>query len=185
MEAFFLEHEASYAEIGITKEAGKVVDVRHILLMPENGTTGADGYPAYSDEDWAACETEVQSIYEAWMEGDKSEESFAEFAKQYSQDGNAAQGGIYEDVTQGTMVETFDSWCFDESRKYGDHGIVKTQYGYHIMFFVGSDEIWYMTSREDMVAEQMDAKIPAAMEKFPMTVDYSAIKLGQVDFVNG
>ena len=185
VDAFFAEHEAGYAEMGITKDAGSVIDVRHILLMPENGTTGADGYPTYSDEDWAACEAEVQKIYDEWLAGDLSEDSFAEFAKKYSQDGNAAQGGIYEDVAQGYMVETFDAWCFDENRQFGDHGIVKTQYGYHIMFFVDSDEIWYTTTKEDMIAEQMDAKIPAAMEKFPMTVDYGSIKLGFVDFSNG
>lgn len=185
VEAFYLENEGTYADNGITKEAGKVVDVRHILLMPENGTTGADGYPAYSDEDWAACEAEVQKIYDEWMAGDKSEESFANFAMQYSQDGNASQGGIYEDVTQGYMVETFDSWCFDESRQPGDHGLVKTQYGYHIMYFVGSDDIWYATAKADLIAYKQDAVIPASMEKFPMTVDYSAVKLGLVEFVNG
>lgn len=185
VEAYYLENEGPYAESGVTKDAGKVVDVRHILLMPENGTTGEDGYPAYSDEDWAACEAEAQKIYDEWMAGDKTEESFAEFAKQYSQDGNAAEGGIYEGVTQGYMVETFDAWCFDESRQSGDHGLVKTQYGYHIMFFVDSAELWYVTAEGDLISEKLSAQIPAAMEKFPMTVDYSAIKLGLVEFVSG
>ena len=35
------------------------------------------------------------------------------------------------------MVQTFNDWCFDEARKTGDSGIVKTQFGYHIMYFVG------------------------------------------------
>ena len=34
------------------------------------------------------------------------------------------------------MVDAFDKWCFDEARQPGDHGIVKTSYGYHIMYFV-------------------------------------------------
>jgi len=185
VDAFYLENEGSYGESGITKDAGKVVDVRHILLMPENGTTGSDGYPEYTDEDWAACEAEAQKIYDEWMAGDKSEESFAEFAKQYSQDGNASVGGIYEDVTQGYMVESFDAWCFDESRQPGDHGLVKTQYGYHIMFFVDSEDLWYAAAEADLISEKLSAAIPAAMEKFPMTVDYSAIKLGLVEFVSG
>ena len=185
VDAFYLENEGSYGESGITKDAGNVVDVRHILLMPENGSTGEDGYPVYADEDWEACEAEAQKIYDEWMAGDKSEESFAEFAKQYSQDGNASLGGIYEDVTPGYMVESFDAWCFDESRQPGDHGMVKTQYGYHIMFFVESEELWYSAAKADLIAEKVDAAIPAAMEKFPMTVEYSAIKLGLVEFVSG
>jgi len=182
VEAYFEKQQELYAQSNITKESGKVVDVRHILLMPENGTTGEDGYPVYSEEDWAACETEVRKIYDEWQAGDKSEESFAEFAVQYSQDGNAAQGGIYEEVTQGYMVEAFDSWCFDESRKPGDHGLVKTQYGYHIMYFVGSQDLWYVAAEADLLSETISAVLPAAKEAYPMTVDYSAIKLGVADF---
>jgi len=178
VEAYYAENETMYTQNGITKEAGKAVDVRHILLMPENGTTGEDGYPVYSDEDWAACEAEVQKIYDEWMAGDKSEESFADFAAKYSQDGNAAQGGIYEGVTEGYMVETFNDWCFDETRQPGDHGLVKTQYGYHIMFFVGSEEIWYGTAEADLISARVNAKLPEAKEKHPMSVDYSAIMLG-------
>ena len=180
VEAFYTENEELYKQNGITKEAGSTVDVRHILLMPENGTTGEDGYPVYSEEDWAACEVEAQKIYDEWLAGDKSEESFAEFAVKYSKDGNAAQGGIYEDIPAGYMVQTFNDWCFDESRKSGDHGLVKTQYGYHIMYFVDSDEIWFATAEADLVSQTISAALPAAKEKHPMTVDYSAIMLGKM-----
>ena len=182
VEAYFTERQESYEQGGVTKDAGKVVDVRHILLMPENGTTGEDGYPAYSEEDWATCEAEVQKIYDEWQAGDKSEQSFHDYAAKYSQDGNAAQGGIYEGVTQGYMVEAFDSWCFDESRQPGDHGLVKTQYGFHIMFFVDSHEIWYSAAEADMINDAVTVVLPAAKESYPMTVDYSAIKLGVVEF---
>ena len=185
VEAYFAENEAAYADGGVTKEAGKVVDVRHILLMPENGTTGDDGYPVYSDEDWAACEAEVQEIYNKWLEGDKSEQSFHDFAVEYSEDGSAYIGGLYEDVTKGYMVEAFDAWCFDETRQSGDHGLVKTQYGYHIMYFVDSQELWYAYAEADMISDAVSAAIPAAMEHYPMNVDYSAIKLGQMSLTNG
>ena len=185
VEAYFTENEAIYADSGITKDSGKVVDVRHILLMPDNGTTGDDGYPVYSDEDWAACEAQAQAIYDEWLAGDMSEQSFHDFAVKYSQDGNAYLGGIYEDVTQGYMVETFDAWCFDESRQSGDHGLVKTQYGYHIMFFVDSHELWYAYAEADLLSDLISAKIPEAMETYPMTVDFAAIKLGQLPEMNG
>ena len=185
VEAYFAENEASYAESGVTKDGGKVIDIRHILLMPENGTTGADGYPAYSEEDWAACEAKIQAIYDEWLEGDKSEQSFHDFAVKYSEDGSAYLGGLYEDVTQGYMVEAFDAWCFDDVRQVGDHGLVKTQYGYHIMYFVGSHELWYATAEADMISDMISTAIPAAMENYPMVVDYGAIKLGVVDMVNG
>ena len=185
VEAYFLENEGIYADSGITKESGKTVDVRHILLMPEGGETGEDGYPVYTDEAWAACEAEAQKIYDEWMAGDLSEQSFHDFAVQYSQDGNAYLGGIYEDVTQGYMVETFDAWCFDEARQPGDHGLVKTQYGYHIMYFVGSQDLWYAYAEADLMSDMINAKVPEAMEKYPMTVDFSAIKVGQLPEISG
>ena len=55
----------------------------------------------------------------------------------------------------GQMVETFNDWCFADGRQPGDYGIVKTDYGYHIMFFVGAgDEIyWFQTAKEDYLSD--------------------------------
>jgi len=41
------------------------------------------------------------------------------------------------------MVVPFQDWCFDAARKTGDTGIVETQYGYHVMYFVGDSDITY------------------------------------------
>ena len=41
VESYFTEHESDYAEAGITRSSGKLVDIRHILLIPqvpEDGT---------------------------------------------------------------------------------------------------------------------------------------------------
>lgn len=183
VEAYFTENEEAYAEAGITRDSGKYVDVRHVLLMPEdpNATTGEDGYPVYSDEAWEACRVKAQELYDSWMAGDKSEDSFAQLAVEHSEDGNAAEGGLYTDVYEGYMVETFNDWCFDVSRQVGDHGLVKTQYGYHIMFFSGGTDIWYATAESDLTSERASGLLPACVERNPATIDYSAIKLGLVD----
>ena len=114
-----------------------LISVRHILIQPEGGTSSSSG-TTYTDAEWEACRVKAQQIYDEWLAGDKSEKTFIEAAKTNSKDGNAQEGGIYEDVYAGMMVQTFNDWCFDESRQYGDHGLVKTAYGYHIMFFVDS-----------------------------------------------
>lgn len=65
-------------------------------------------------------------------------EAFADLAAEYSTDtGSASNGGLYENVYIGQMVKPFEDWCFDASRQAGDTGIVQTDYGYHVMFFVG------------------------------------------------
>ena len=53
------------------------------------------------------------------------------------------------------MVPTFNDWVFDESRKPGDTGIVKTDYGYHIMYFVG-DSMAAWKSSADAVMRKDD-----------------------------
>ena len=53
------------------------------------------------------------------------------------------------------------------------------------MFFVKSQDIWYVSAEQDLITEKVSALMPAAMEKYPMTVDYSAIKLGLVEFTAG
>ena len=68
----------------------------------------------------------------------RQEEHFAELAQQKSSDtGSSANGGLYENVAPGQMVEAFNDWIFDTSRKAGDVGIVETDYGCHLMYFVG------------------------------------------------
>lgn len=181
IDAYFTENEASYAENGITRDSGKYVDVRHVLIMPEGGTTGEDGYPVYTEEAWAAAEAEAQRVYDLWLAGDRSEESFHTLAQEHSVDGSAPTGGLYTEVEQGQMVPAFNDWCFDEARVTGDHGLVKTEYGYHIMYFVRARDIWYVHAEYDLKSQTVSAIVPAALEKYPAEVDYSLIKLGLVE----
>lgn len=115
------------------------VDVRHILIMPEGGTKNESGITVYTEAEWEACRQKAQKIYDEYLNGKRTEEHFSSLAVEHSEDSNASSGGIYEDVLKTEMVDTFDAWIFDKSRKPGDTGLVKTQYGYHIMYFVHRD----------------------------------------------
>lgn len=184
IEAYFDEHAAEYAENGLEKDESTYVDVRHILVMVEGGTTDEDGNTTYSHDEWEACRQKAQAILDQWLAGDMTEASFAELANSYSEDtGSNTVGGLYEDVYEGEMVDAFNDWCFDTSRQYGDYDLVKTEYGYHIMFFVDSDYIWYATALTDLLTEAANELMTTAMDKYPMTVDYSSIALGVVNFV--
>ena len=180
LEAFFAEHEEEYAQSGITKD-GKFADVRHILISIEGGTTGEDGTTTYSDEEWAACEAEAQAVLDQWLAGDKTEDSFAALANEKSEDpGSNTVGGLYENVYEGQMVQPFNDWCFDDSRAYGDHGLVKTDYGYHVMFFVESSPAWLYYAESDWANAQSAALSTRLTESYPMEVNYSAIELGYI-----
>ena len=115
------------------------VDIRHILLQPEGGTKDENGKTVYTEEAWEACRQKAQAMLDKWVADGADEAVFINLAKEHSQDGNAKDGGIYKNVTKGYMVKEFDEWIFDYSREYGDYGLVKTEFGYHLMFFVHGD----------------------------------------------
>ena len=182
IQAFFQEHEAEFAEIGVKQDDSRLVDVRHILIVPEGGTADEKGGKTYSEEEWAACLEEAQGILDSWLAGEKTEESFAALATEKSEDpGSVQEGGLYTNVYQGYMVEEFDQWCFDESRKAGDYGLVKTPYGYHIMYFVSSSPAWQVYSRENLKTSMGNDFVEQTMEKYTMDVTYKNIVLGAVE----
>lgn len=177
LDDYFEEHAEGYASSGITKDT-KLVNVRHILVYPE----GADGTnlatQEFSDEAWAASEKKAQEILDQFLAGDKTEESFAALANEYSEDpGSNTNGGLYENVSEGEMVAAFNDWCFDAARQVGDTGIVKTNYGYHVMYFSGSQTTWQKYARNDYMVENATAAAKEIAAKLPMTVQYSDILL--------
>lgn len=146
IEAYYDENAESYGQY-VQKIDKPMVTIRHILLQPEE--TNDDG--EYTDAAWSAAEQKAQEVLQEWESGERSEERFGELAAQYSADGNASSGGIYEDVYPGQMVTEFNDWCFDDARVPGDYGLVRTEYGYHIIYFsAASDEIyWFETAKSD------------------------------------
>jgi len=180
-EDYFAAHEEEYAASGVTKDS-KFVDVRHILVQIKGGTTGEDGVTTYSDAEWEACKEEAQAILDTWLAGEKTEESFAALAGEKTEDpGSQASGGLYQQVYEGQMVQPFNDWCFDASRQYGDYDLVKTDYGYHVMFFVGSEPQWLYYVESDWMNEQSANLVEAAMSLYPMEVTYENIALGVVE----
>lgn len=102
---------------------------------------------------------QAQDILAGYLAGDKTEDAFAELAAKHSADGNAEEGGIYEDVPQGQMVPEFENWSLAEGRKAGDVGIVETTYGYHIMYAVSEAEVttWADTIKNDLATAEYSA----------------------------
>ena len=155
------------------------VSVRHILIEPEAADETATGY---TDEEWAAAEAKANDVYALWQQN-PTEDYFAELANEKSADpGSNTTGGLYEDFPSNQMVAEFSDWCFDQSRQPGDTGIVKTTYGYHIMYFVGQTETkaWMDTVREQMLTDKMTAFIDEQCEAFPLLYDYSKVRLFDV-----
>ena len=46
-------------------------------------------------------------------------------------------------------MDSFTEWAVDPVREPGDTGIIESTYGYHVMYYVGDDE---MTYRDSMIS---------------------------------
>ena len=118
------------------------VNVRHILVKV--ATSGEDS--TSTDADWEECKAKIDEINEEWEASDMTEETFSSMATEQSEDtGSASDGGLIEDIYKGQMLEEFNDWCFADGRKVGDYGIVKTSYGYHLIYFSGFGEEYWKT----------------------------------------
>lgn len=135
-----------------------LVDVRHILVEFEGGTEDDSGNIVYSDEEKLNAKTAAEKILEQFNGTAKTEDDFAALVKDNSDDpGSVDNGGLYEKVYPGQMRDNFDAWCFDENRKAGDCEIVETELGYHIIYFVGENEVTFRDYMIDNVLRSEDA----------------------------
>ena len=148
----------------------KLVSVRHILASFEGGTTDSSGNTTYSPKEKETALEKIEAIRDEWLANGGTEDAFAALAKEKTTDtGSKENGGLYEGVYPGQMVTSFNDWCFAESRKAGDYEIVETEYGYHLIYFVGEEDTTYRqmliedSLREEKYTEWYDAQQEAVV----------------------
>ncbi len=159
-------------------------NVRHILVTPElDEDSDEDGtMDASSEEAKAAAKAEAEQIFADWQAGAATEDSFAALADEKSDDG--AKGGLYENIYQGQMVSSFNDWCYAEGRKAGDTDIVESDYGYHVMYYVGEGEV----CRKSMVINDLKEAdynewIAALTESYEPTIDDAGTAYLRTDLI--
>lgn len=184
---YYIDEDAGYIYIVLktskaTVEEDETYTVRHILVAPESGSNSSSSTSEkteYTDEQWASAKKKADSILAKFNKTDKSEYEFAKLAEQYSTDSastssgsNDSFGGLYESVTLGQMVPDFEKWSIDDSRKYGDTGIVKSDYGYHIMFFINDCPEY----QSKIIAQIKSDRLSNMIDKAEIKVHENAIK---------
>ncbi len=147
---FDLADFEAYYIVMVVKPAAKDTasagaDVRHLLVQATTTKTDAEGNEtplpqSEIDANFATAKTEADKLLAEWKAGDATEESFAALVKEHTDDTASAEtGGLYEDITSSSQyVPEFRDWALAPHKK-GDTEIVKTTYGYHIMYYVGAD----------------------------------------------
>ena len=133
-----------------------LANIRHILIKFKGGKTNSTtGQTTYTDAEKNTAKLAAEKLYNEFKNGTISEDAFSSLAQIHSDDGNKSEGGLYEDVYPGQMVDSFNDWCFDEARKAGDHGLIETEYGWHLMFYCSDSETTY---RDYMVSNDKRAE---------------------------
>lgn len=158
-------------------------NIRHILVKFEGGTTDDNGNTTYSDAEKAAAKEAAEAILADWKAGDANEDSFAALANEKSDDGNGTTGGLYENVYPGQMVTNFNDWLFDAARQVGDTDVIETEYGYHVMYYVGAGEQTYREYQIEnaLVNEALESWYNGVVEAQTLTVaDLDHVPTGMV-----
>lgn len=165
-------------------------DIRHILVKAEltqeddPATEDVDESTIPTDEAMEAAKAEAESLLAQWEAGDKTAESFGELAKANSDDsGSASNGGLYTQVSEGQMVDTFNDWIFDSEHTEGDTGLVENtnsgMYGWHVMYFQAwNDPTWKINAKNSFQNDDMTSWIES------ITEGYEAVKADGFKYVD-
>lgn len=154
-------------------------NVAHLLVQVSTTTASSTA----TDEEKAEIEAENNNLFaealkkaqeylDEYNAGDKTLQSFKDLAYLNTDD----SGVVYYNVEKDQMVEEFNDWIFDEARQVGDVEIVKTEYGQHLMYFVGEGlPAWKATVVDALLSERYEALEDANAEKYTVTENATAI----------
>ena len=101
----------------------------------------------------------------------------ANLAKEKTEDpGSKDKGGLYEGVmNDGKYVKSFTDWSIDAARKPGDTGIVETEYGYHIMYYVQSTgECWSTAVITALSGVEIEETVAKVIDEATKSVDINS-----------
>ena len=147
-------------------------NVRHLLVAFEKDE---DGNVINKDE----AKAEADGYLKTWTEGEATQDSFIELVKAHSDDSSASTGGLFEDIYPGSSyVSSFLNWSIDANRQEGDAEVIESQYGYHVMYYVGHSELSYRDSL--ITAELTEAKID---EWYHSVMENSNLVVGDTSFI--
>lgn len=201
-DAYFAEHSGEYTD------SGYYVNIRHLLVVPED-IVEADKTPAWAKKDteptepvvleavqvaqdgtvtcsetaWEAARREAETLLEKWDSGWKpTEATFANLTRQNSDDpGSTINGGAYRRISKGQLTQVLDAWCFDAARQSGDTAILRSDYGYHVVYFSGREEIARVEAEADLMMQRQQEIVAQARKRYPMQVAYTGMVLTEAE----
>ena len=157
------------------------VNVRHILIQ----AVDSDEDGEYSDEEKQTAYDAVKAIEDEWLAGDATEDSFAALANEKSEDtGSNTNGGLYENIYKGEMVDEFNDFCFGD-REVGDYAIVygesSSYCGYHLVYFSGEGQLYTRILAENTMRQNSYSDAVSALAENYTTTETSGWRYVMAD----
>ena len=171
IEAFYDSRAEDYAEsFGLPKTDDRQMDVRLIRFYPDD--PGALAH-------WRDAEDRANAVLEEFRRN-PSDEAFAALADTHTEDFNAPEGGLYPQVSPGTLAQSVNDWLYPEGevRKAGDFAVLEETDACVLCYVSAVSErpYWMNVAENDMRYEQYFAAFAQlqqdfVFEKFPEHVD--------------
>lgn len=157
LNAYHKENPGSYTDADLPV-------VRHILFLAPKGVSG------YTDATEQEL-TDAKAKADAALAQVTSLDTMISVGDAALADGSAVEATQYT-VSKGQMVTEFENWCFDASRKAGDKAVVQTEYGFHVMYFVGTEKDW----KADAISALTDTKYADFIKSQEALPQYAIVK---------
>lgn len=143
-------------------------NIAHILISAQahnhsdSETVDAE-HKAEEEAELAEAKAKAEAVLAEFKAGTMNRETFEALAEKYTDD----TGVVYENVLRDEMVKEFNDWIYDEVRQVGDTAVVKTDYGFHVMYFLGNGvAAWQAETIDVMVDEAMNDWMKELGEKY-------------------
>lgn len=172
--------DSSNIGLAVQSAGDRVVDIRHILVVPEGAQIADDGTVTATEAQWSAAEADAKALMSQWKNATKRsrEAEFAQLASEVSQDeGSRIDGGLYSNLHQGQLMSTLDEWCFDSARSAGDSALLRTELGYHLIYLSAVHSTAEQEAQDAFLYSQQLTLWQTWLEAVPLEVDYSSIFL--------
>ena len=158
------------------------VDMRQVLLIPDGAKVKRDGTVTATEEQWEACRKNAEKMLYSWsisyLTSQDKEANFARMANENSADGGSQiNGGSYRNVRPGQLIAPLDEWCFDPARKTQDTAVIRSELGYHIVYFSALHSDAETEAARLLTQQKLREQTEQYAAAHPMKVDYSAVAL--------
>ena len=142
-----------YVREDLTVEFGHILISGDSFESEHDHEEGHKHTDAENEELDKKAKEKADALLAEFLKGEITKEAFEALGKDVTEDSSI----YYDDVQPGDMVTEIDEWIFAEERKAGDATVIKTEYGYHVVYWVDHcREIWFVDSKNDLYVESVE-----------------------------